>query len=420
MGRIDSADLSEAVAALAAAHQVPGAQFAVLHNGRMAAVSVGETEHGTGRPVTSEVAFPVGSIGKVFTAAVTMALVADGDIELDQPVGDHLPETAGRPIAEVTPRQLLSHTGGLESGPDGGPSMRGLVERTGLIQPPGRDFSYSNAGFVLLGRLAEAVTGMSWFACVESILLRPLGIAPAFVVGPVTARPIATGHAGRARPVTQNITLAEAPAGAIAASATDLVTFGRMLLDGRDDDGGDGILPRDQVRQMRHPVADAFGLADAWGLGLAVFGSWVGHDGTGDGTWCQLRIDPAGGTVAALTCNSSAGAGLWDDVVAELGRRDLPIPSGSLTAVPDVVLPPPTGCHGSYWNGDTEYSISDDLIFAVDGDQQATITFHHDLTFSLRDIQTGQRLYAGRCLLCPETGKIDRIHVNGRLALARH
>ncbi|ALG14694.1 serine hydrolase domain-containing protein [Kibdelosporangium phytohabitans] len=401
------------VAAPAGARGVQGAQFALLRDGQTVAVSVGEAEHGTGRRVTADLAFPIGSIGKVFTAAVTMVLAADGDIELDDPVGEYVPEAAGRPIAAVTPRQLLSHTGGLESGPDGGSSMRGLVERTGLIQPPGRDFSYSNAGFVLLGRLAETVTGMSWFTCVESILLRPLGIAPAFVVGPRTARAVATGHAGRGRPVTQNITLAEAPAGAVAGSASDLVKIGRMLLDGGD------IMPREHALMMREPVADAFGLADAWGLGLAVFGSWVGHDGTGDGTWCQLRIDPDSGTVAAMTCNSSAGAGLWDDVVDELGRRGLPIPSGSLTAVPDVVLPPPDGWAGSYWNGDTEYSLADDLVFAVDGEPQAMITFHEGLTFSLRDNQSGQQLYAGRCLVSPETGKIDRIHVNGRLALAR-
>ncbi|WP_260478987.1 serine hydrolase [Kibdelosporangium aridum] len=417
-GRSDLTGLSEVVAALVSARHVPGAQCALWQRGQLVAVCSGTAEHGTGRPVTPDLAFPIGSIGKAFTATTAMVLVADGDLDLDEPVGAHVPELHGKDTAAITLRQLLSHTSGLESGPDGGPSMRRLVARAGLIQPPGRDFSYSNAGFVLVGSLIEAVTGMTWFAAVESLVLRPLGIEPAFVVGPATGRPIATGHAGRARPVDQNITLAEAPAGALAASATDLVAFGRMLLDGGD------ILPYELARLMRQPVADAFGLADAWGLGLAVFDGlaekkWIGHDGTGDGTWCQLRIDPVTGTVVALTCNSSAGAGLWDDVVDELGRRGLPIPSGSLTAVPDVVLSPPAGCAGSYWNGDTEYSIAADLVFSVDGDPQATITFHRDLTFSLEDDQTGQRLYAGRCLKNPETGEIDRIHVNGRLALAR-
>jgi CubicO group peptidase (beta-lactamase class C family) len=371
-------------------------------------------------------AFPIGSIGKAFTATVAMILVADGDLELDGPIGPHLPELAGSPSGALTLRQLLSHTGGLESGPDGGSSMRRYVSGLKLIQPPGRAFSYSNAGFVLTGRLVEEVTGMSWWAAVESILLRPLGIEPAFVVAPQdirTTRSVATGHAvnvadGRTRPVAQNITLAEAPAGAIAASATDLVAFGRAHIE-----AGRSVLPAEFAAEMRRPApgADAFGMADHWGLGLALFDGWTGHDGTGDGTWCQLRIDPHGRTVVALTSNASTGAGLWDDIVGELGRQGLAVPSGSLLAVPEKSVAPPDGCTGSYLNADLEYSISagdtGQLFLAVDGDQQATITFHEGLTFSLRDIHTGQSLHAGRCLVDPASGRIDRIQINGRLAL---
>nr|QEO73884.1 beta-lactamase [uncultured bacterium] len=344
-----------------------------------------------------------------------MILVADGDLELDGPVGEHVPELAGKPAAAVTLRQLLSHTSGLESGPDPGATMRALVAGSVLIQRPGLAFSYSNAGFVLVGRLIEAATGMTWWQAVESILLRPLGIEPAFVVAPRPAtRPVATGHAvgagGRIRPVSQNITLAEAPAGAIAASASDLVTLGSLHL------GDQPLLPARYAAMMRELVVDAFGLADGWGLGLALFDGWAGHDGTGDGTWCQLRIDPATGTIAALTSNSSTGAGLWHDLVTELCRRGIPVPSGSLLDVPELELPAPPGFAGTYRNGETRYSIDDQMRLSVDGELQATITFHEGLTFSMRDTQTGQQMYAGRCLADPETARIDRIQINGRLA----
>jgi CubicO group peptidase (beta-lactamase class C family) len=285
-----------------------------------------------------------------------------------------------------------------------------------LVQPPGLAFSYSNAVFVLAGRLIEAVTGMPWRSAVESVLLRPLGIEPAFVLGPPADRPVTSGHsvnAGRVVPVGQNLTPAEAPAGAIAASATDLVTFALAHLD-------DDLLPAQQAAQMRTPHADAFGLADAWGLGLALFDGWAGHDGTGDGTWCQLRFDPASRTVVALTTNASTGLGLWDDITAELARHSLVVPSGSLTAVPTVSVPPPPGCVGDYLNGDLTYSITDngaDLLLVVDGDPQAVITFHDGLTFSMRDLMTGQQMYAGRCLAEPGAQRVDRIQVNGRLAV---
>jgi CubicO group peptidase (beta-lactamase class C family) len=413
-GTADTGELADLVASLAREHQVPGAQFTLYREGRLTEVVAGETEFGSGRAVTPGVAFPVGSIGKAFTATVAMVLVADGDLELDEPIGGQLPELA-EPIAALTLRGLLSHTSGLESGPDGGPSMRRYVADLSLVQPPGQAFSYSNAGFVLTGRLIEVVTGMSWHAAVESILLRPLGIEPAFVVpAGSTPRPVAPGHAvnvaaGRTRPVQQNLTPAEAPAGAIAASATDLVTFGLAHLDAEFG------------AQMRRWHADAFGLADGWGLGLALFDGWAGHDGTGDGTWCQLRIDPARRSVVALTSNASTGAGLWEDIVAELAGQGFAVPNGSLLAVPEKSVPPPDGCCGTYRNGDLEYSIitgaGGQLLLAVDGEPQATVTFHEGLTFSLLDTQTGQAMYAGRCLTDPVSGGIDRIQVNGRLAL---
>ncbi|GAB3892026.1 serine hydrolase domain-containing protein [Kibdelosporangium lantanae] len=404
-----AAELSELVASRARVHRVPGAQLAVYRDEKLTAVSAG---------IDDGVAVPIGSIGKAFTATVAMVLVADGDVDLDEPVGTHVPEARGA-VAGLTLRGLLSHTSGLESGPDGGPSMKRYVAGLRVVQPPGQAFSYSNAGFVLAGRLVEAVTGMSWPAAVESVLLRPLGIEPAFVLGPSPARPVASGHsvnAGRVVPVAQNITPAEAPAGAIAASATDLVTFALAHL---DDDIP--VLPAAQAAEMRTPHADAFGLADAWGLGLALFGGWAGHDGTGDGTWCQLRFDPANRTVVAMTANASTGLGLWEDVTTELARRGLAVPSGSLTAVPTVAVPPPPGCLGEYHNGDLVYSIINngdgDLLLAVDGDPQALVTFHDGLTFSMRDLMTGQCMYAGRCLAEPGVGRIDRIQVNGRLAI---
>ncbi|MFD1046089.1 hypothetical protein ACFQ1S_11200 [Kibdelosporangium lantanae] len=56
-------------------------------------------------------------------------------------------------------------------------------------------------------------------------------------------------------------------------------------------------------------------------------------------------------------------------------------------------------------------------MLAVDGDPQALVTFHDGLTFSMRDLMTGQCMYAGRCLAEPGVGRIDRIQVNGRLAI---
>lgn len=180
--------LSARLSALAHTHGVPGAQLALHHGGETVGIEFGELERGTGRLVDRDAAFPIGSISKTFTASVAMILAADGDVELDVPLGEQLPEL-GDLGEHLTLRQVLSHTSGLASGPASeqvsSASLRRYVadhcRRHNLVRPPGTGFSYSNMGYVLVGRLIETVTGMGWREAVEAILLRPLEITPAFV-----------------------------------------------------------------------------------------------------------------------------------------------------------------------------------------------------------------------------------------------
>lgn len=430
-------DLPVRLSALARRHRVPGAQLAIHHDGMTTVGEAGELEFRTGRRVTRDAAFPIGSVTKCFTATVAMILVADGDVDLDEPIGDCLPEL-GDLGAMLSLRQLLSHTSGL-------PDSSGLedastatlrryvaehVSRTNLVLPPGAGFSYSNPGYVLAGWLIETVTGMSWSEAVESILLRPLDIEPAFVNLPGTKpsrRPFATGHsvnmsAGRTRPVRQSGGPAEAPAGALALSAADLVKLGLIHL----GPGASQLLPAACAGQMRQPVpgADPTGLADGWGLGLAGYrqesADWVGHDGNADGTCCYLRINPADGWVVALTTNASTGVGLWQDLLAELAQADVPIDPVSEPSPGRRLLVAPPGCAGTYVNGDVEYTVRTGgqgaIHVSVDGENPVPLTLHHDLTFSLPHPDSGRRMFGGRFVREPATGKVSGIQVGGRLA----
>ena len=422
---------------LARKHRVPGAQLAIRHDGETASSEFGELESGTGRRVTRDAAFPVGSITKCFTATVAMILVADDDVDPDRPIGDYVPGL-GQPAGPATLRQLLSHTGGLAdiSGMEdlSAVTLRRYVtdhaSREDLVLPPGTGFSYSNPGYALAGLLIETITGMTWAEAVESILLRPLGIKPAFINLPGTtppARPVATGHsvnvtAGRTRPVGQSDAPAIAPAGALAVSATDLVKLGMMHV----GSGMPALLPATRAAQMRQPVpcADPFGLADGWGMGLAVYrhgaADWVGHDGNADGTSCYLRIDPAGGWVIALTTNANTGVGLWRDLLAELGRAGIPVDPSRLAPPDGPPAPPPTGCAGRYVNGDAEYVVTaganGSVRLSVDGENPVPLTCHQGLAFSVHDPSSGRPVFGGKFVREPATGRIHGIQVGGRRA----
>jgi CubicO group peptidase (beta-lactamase class C family) len=433
-------DLPVRLSALARQHRVPGAQLAIHHDGVTMASEAGELEFRTGHPVTRDTAFAIGSITKCFTATVAMILVADGDVELDAPIGEYVPELGDLGVRPSL-RQLLSHTSGLSDSCDFKDASTSTlrryvadrVRRENFVLPPGAAFSYSNPGYALAGRLIETITGMSWSEAVESILLRPLDIEPVFISLPGTKpprRPVATGHsvntsAGRTRPVRQSGSPADAPAGALALSAVDLVKLG-LIHAGDEGRGASRLLPAAYADEMRQPApcADPFGLADGWGLGLAVYrqetADWVGHDGNADGMCCYLRINPADGWVIALTSNASTGVGLWQDLLAELAQAGAPIEPPHTPAPSGRSIVPLLGCAGLYANGEVEYAVtvgSNGLIhISVDGESPVPLTLHDDLTFSLLDSSSGRRVFGGRFVREPATGKVYGIQVGGRLA----
>ena len=430
---LDQRSLTDLLARCARRHGVPGAQVAVHHDGRTVAAAFGERESGTGRPVTADTAFPVGSITKAVTATVVLALAADGDLELDEHTGSYVPGLAT--AADTTIRQLLSHTGGLPCGPApeqvAGVSvqryLRHAVRPEFTVLPPGADFSYSNVGYVLLGEVVSSVTGMSWADAIDSMLLRPLGVATDLVGAPEfprSGRPVATGHSrhartGRTRPVRQCLVPAEAAAGALALSATDLVAFGRLHVDG----GVPEVLPAAYAARMRDVVPGAlpFGLARGWGLGLAAFGEapydWFGHDGNADGTDCHLRIDPAGGRVVALTTNVGAGSGMWRDLTAELQSRGIPLDDGlPLDDARPVIT---ADCVGTYRNGDLTYEVvpggPSGLCFSVDGEATEPLALGADLTFYLHDESSDRWTVGGRFVRENRTGRVNAVQVGGRI-----
>lgn len=429
--------LEDRLHALARAHQVPGAQLAVHSGGTTRALHTGVLDSITGEPFTADTAVPIGSLTKCYTATVVMLLVADGDVELDDQLGDHVPELrrAGPPC---TVRQVLSHTAGLASGPDSdhvaalttARYLQAHCNGRQLVMEPGTDFSYSNAGYVAAGRLIETVTGMSWQDAVRSILLDPLGTVPSFIGAPgAPGRQAARGHSankasGRTRPVRQNLAPAEAAAGALRGSALDLVALALAHV----PCGPGGLLPPELAEEMRRPVpgADPGVLADGWGLGFALFGrdgnTWFGHDGNAQGTSCYLRADPGTGTVVAFTSNSNSGADLWHELSGELEElTGIRVPGAPARPRPAATPMASTAqCTGTYLNGDVEYEVtmsdSGTLALSVDGDVPAPLVCHEDLTCDLVDPSSGRRIPGGRFVRDPHTGAVDRIQLSGRMA----
>jgi CubicO group peptidase (beta-lactamase class C family) len=125
---------------------------------------------------------PIASASKWITAATVMTFVDDGTLSLDDSVADYLPAFTGKKAA-ITIRQALSHTSGLPPNDCAGdPSVslaacvRAIAAVTDGVQAPGSAFRYTSVGFVIVGRIVEKLTGMSYQRAFEARLGDAVGM----------------------------------------------------------------------------------------------------------------------------------------------------------------------------------------------------------------------------------------------------
>lgn len=147
----------------------------------------GLANHEFGIPNRPETVFRLASVTKQFTATAVLRLVEQGRVELRAPVGRYVP-SLDRPGWEgVTLRRLLTHTAGIPRDVEAlvdkdlgdhfeMDEMVGILAAAPLIAEPGSQFSYSNAGYVLLAAVIEAVTGRTYGAALQDLLFEPLGM----------------------------------------------------------------------------------------------------------------------------------------------------------------------------------------------------------------------------------------------------
>ena len=175
-------------------HDVAGLAIAVVREEEVVSRGFGVRDSGSGEPVSPETMFHLASVSKPFvaTAIVSLATARDGSepvLDLDAPIIEWVPEftLADGREGEVTARRLLSHSSGLPDVADygwhdpqlGDDALSGFARSLSswrLQAEPGSTFSYSNAGFELLGLLLSRATGTTFENAVRQQVLTPLGM----------------------------------------------------------------------------------------------------------------------------------------------------------------------------------------------------------------------------------------------------
>ncbi|HJW33489.1 MAG TPA: serine hydrolase domain-containing protein [Holophagaceae bacterium] len=266
-------------------------------------------------PMREDQVFRIGSITKTFVATVVLQLVDEGRVDLDAPLATYLKD-APKAWEKVTVAHLLSHTSGIPDylgGPQGGyGSIRGkrlsLDQLIAVFRPwplqfePGTAFTYSNSGYLLLGRLIEEVDGRAFPAALAARITGPLGLTHTRGDVPGALVPgLATGYTDGGRPAFLTWLDGAYSDGCMTSRVDDLAAFAEALHGGR-------LLKPATYQRMITPVKLRDGRTGECGLGLFVRRSGgrllLGHGGDLFGFHGELEVDPEAHAVAVLLQNT--------------------------------------------------------------------------------------------------------------------
>ena len=360
---LDAKHWQRRLSEIATRYGVPGAALGILRLDGQDAEIV-RAHHGvlniaTGVEVTDDSVFQLGSMGKVWTTTVAMQLVDEGRIGLDQPIVEVMPEfrlSDPEVTKKLTLRHLLTHTSGIDGdlfaetgrGDDCLEKYVALLSGQSMNHPLGATFSYCNAGFNLVGRLIEVLTGKVWDQAMRERLYQPLGLTKAgtlpeeaimhrAAVGHVAGDGTGAGATKLQPAPVWGLPRSAGPAGLINTCVDEVLAFVRMHLSGGLAADGTRVLSAESVALMpQHQVdlPDKFALGDSWGLGWIRF-DWnghalIGHDGNTIGQSSFLRILPEQNIAVTLLTNGPGARDLYqdlfDEIFTELAGVSMPDP----------------------------------------------------------------------------------------------
>jgi CubicO group peptidase (beta-lactamase class C family) len=352
---IDATHWQRRLDELAHRDRVPGAALGILRMGpggedELVELATGVLNVETGLAATPDSVFQIGSITKVWTATLVMQLVDEGQLNLDAPIVDVLPDLKlGDPevTKTVTLRHLLTHTSGIDgdvftdTGRDDDclEKYAAQLGDVAQIHPLGATWSYCNSGFSLVGRVIEKVTGRTWDAAMNQRLVAPLGLTHTGTLREeALLHRAAVGHFGDAAPACApspwGLPRSLGPAGGISQTVRDLLAFARMHLRRGITDNGTRVLSEASTAAMAEwqaDVPDKYTSGDSWGIGWSRF-EWngrhlIGHDGNTLGQAAFLRVLPDAGLAVTLLTNGGNTRDLYEalyrEVFAELAGVEM-------------------------------------------------------------------------------------------------
>jgi len=243
--------------------------------------------------------------------------VEHGKLNLEEPISNYLDNLPGDK-QQITIKQLLAHTSGIPQYKDDKEientihynslqeAMEMFIDRP-LLFEPGTKYFYTSYGYVVLGRLIEAVTGMSYEDYMKTFIFDKAGM-PHTQVETVNetfenSSCLYHNNGRKAKSAKQNDLSNRVPAGGYLSTLEDVIAFGNAIMKNE-------LISEESLSRMLE-IQDVEYDGNKYGLGWFLYGPKdyeslvIGHSGGQSGCTSQLMIIPRSKTVVVVLSNTS-------------------------------------------------------------------------------------------------------------------
>lgn len=171
---------------IVADRQAPGGVVVVgCDTQTLVSVPFGKETYSSGAKVTEHTRYDISSSTKPFTALGIIKSAAEGNLELNRPVGDDLPEYSKGAKADISLSELLQHRAGIVDGryseimngstdPD---QIKQNIVNWPVTKSKIGKYEYSNVGFSVAGIAASHQLGEPLTEVIEKSIFEPLGMS---------------------------------------------------------------------------------------------------------------------------------------------------------------------------------------------------------------------------------------------------
>ncbi len=302
--------LQTTLEATMAEYGVPGAAVGVWIPGE------GAWTTAAGVPVDLDMSWPLRSVTKSYTVTLLLQLVDEGELSLDDTIGQYVDGVADGD--QITLRELADMSSGnadytnddfVTAYIEDREQVFTLDELNGFMlgKPaqfaPGAEKVYTNANTNLLGAVIEKVTGKDFAEVLAERILEPLGQEHTRYVVDTTSwtEPHAAGYApdeGDLAPQAQNFSIF-GPAGSMISTLDDARVWAEVLATGAL------LEPATQAERQEGAALQEGPPYGIYALGIGETDGWWGHNGEGLGFTAAVFHHPESGATVVVFMNAS-------------------------------------------------------------------------------------------------------------------